>query len=39
MNLNILVVDDTQISREGIACYLNELGYRAEAHATSLYRP
>jgi len=30
--LNILVVDDTQISREGIARYLEKLGYKAESH-------
>lgn len=30
--MNILVVDDTQLSREGIARYLNKLGHRAEAH-------
>ena len=32
MSVNILVVDDSKISRESTASYLAELGYRAVAH-------
>jgi len=35
MALNILVVDDAQLSREAIASFLNESGHRAEAHANA----
>lgn len=35
MSLKILVVDDAQLSREGITGYLNKMGYQAEAHANA----
>lgn len=35
MSLNILVVDDAQLSREAIAGFLNESGHRAEPHANA----
>lgn len=35
MSLNILVVDDAQLSREAIASFLNESGHKAEPHANA----
>lgn len=33
--MNILVVDDAQLSRDAISSFLNESGYHAEAHANA----